>query len=337
MATQRQIRANQLNAQKSTGPKTEEGKAASCQNALKHGLAGDGPVCQNFLAARVAQRKEDFRETYPTRTSADESLYDELCTASVLLEIARAEQNSLLVESVARAHDFWDADRMAGAMELAKDIQKHPELTVARLMQSHHGCLWIMDKWEFLLREWTEGRWGRGQETLAHELLGTPKGCREGKPWGPVPRLFLESRIAFYSGMAEKYQEIEDFNREAALQGLMLDVPRKLALMRRYEQHLLRRFNAARTALQKSDREAATPYSVPAARPQQTAGPCLSKPPLSPSFPEPAPVDLDLDLVDVFASVAPVKAKSEDERLRDLERAARRKREKQARKRQRRS
>ena len=38
MATQAQIDANRQNAQKSTGPRTAEGKAAASQNAFKHGL-----------------------------------------------------------------------------------------------------------------------------------------------------------------------------------------------------------------------------------------------------------------------------------------------------------
>lgn len=41
MSTENQIRANQENAQYSTGPKTEAGKAASAQNARKHGLSSD--------------------------------------------------------------------------------------------------------------------------------------------------------------------------------------------------------------------------------------------------------------------------------------------------------
>jgi protein subunit release factor B len=38
MSTKAQTKANQQNAQKSTGPKTAEGKAVVSQNAVKHGL-----------------------------------------------------------------------------------------------------------------------------------------------------------------------------------------------------------------------------------------------------------------------------------------------------------
>ena len=40
MSTESQIRANRENAQHSTGPTTESGKAASCMNNFRHGLAG---------------------------------------------------------------------------------------------------------------------------------------------------------------------------------------------------------------------------------------------------------------------------------------------------------
>jgi len=44
MATEAQIQANRLNARKSTGPRTEEGKAVVSQNALKHGLCAEKAV-----------------------------------------------------------------------------------------------------------------------------------------------------------------------------------------------------------------------------------------------------------------------------------------------------
>jgi hypothetical protein len=48
MSTESQLRANQENAQHSTGPKTGEGKAASCQNNFKYGLTGAAITVLDF-------------------------------------------------------------------------------------------------------------------------------------------------------------------------------------------------------------------------------------------------------------------------------------------------
>ena len=52
------IEANRRNAQRSTGPKSEEGKARSRGNATKHGLTGPGgrPADRDEGAGRIALR-----------------------------------------------------------------------------------------------------------------------------------------------------------------------------------------------------------------------------------------------------------------------------------------
>jgi len=44
MPTERQIRANRANAQRSTGPRTAVGKLKSSRNAYRHGLSGAMPL-----------------------------------------------------------------------------------------------------------------------------------------------------------------------------------------------------------------------------------------------------------------------------------------------------
>jgi hypothetical protein len=43
MATEKQIAANRVNAQRSTGPRTTAGKLKSSRNAYRHGLSGSVP------------------------------------------------------------------------------------------------------------------------------------------------------------------------------------------------------------------------------------------------------------------------------------------------------
>lgn len=78
MATAAQIAANRLNAQRSTGPRSAEGKAASRFNALKHGIdtrslviPGEDPAEWEALAADY---REQFRPVGPLENFLVETL-----------------------------------------------------------------------------------------------------------------------------------------------------------------------------------------------------------------------------------------------------------------------
>ena len=57
MCSDAKLTANRLNAQKSTGPRSDQGKQKSSQNSLKHGLtAGNGTVisaCSNLTSVGI--------------------------------------------------------------------------------------------------------------------------------------------------------------------------------------------------------------------------------------------------------------------------------------------
>jgi len=65
MATEKQIKANRKNSQKSTGPKTAGGKAAVSQDAVKHGLFADSVVAGETEAEYEAFHGELLAELAP--------------------------------------------------------------------------------------------------------------------------------------------------------------------------------------------------------------------------------------------------------------------------------
>ena len=72
MSTEAQILANRRNAQKSTGPRTDQGKAAVSQNAIKHGLLARQDVIASERQADFDlyrdQILEELRPTSPMET-----------------------------------------------------------------------------------------------------------------------------------------------------------------------------------------------------------------------------------------------------------------------------
>ena len=60
--TSAQLEANRQNAQKSTGPRTPEGKAASKMNALKHGVLASSTVVSTY---KFRESARDFTTTLP--------------------------------------------------------------------------------------------------------------------------------------------------------------------------------------------------------------------------------------------------------------------------------
>ncbi|MFK4401909.1 hypothetical protein [Bradyrhizobium elkanii] len=78
MASDRQIEANRNNAKRSTGPKTEKGKARSSRNALRHGLSRPRPhddagfeVLTRALLDPLAREAPSIESTDVVRTKLE--------------------------------------------------------------------------------------------------------------------------------------------------------------------------------------------------------------------------------------------------------------------------
>ncbi len=81
MATQAQIDANRQNAQKSTGPRTPEGKAVSSRNSLLHGLTAEKHFLDGEDPADFALLAEQFRAEWKPDGPTQDQLVDRMAAA----------------------------------------------------------------------------------------------------------------------------------------------------------------------------------------------------------------------------------------------------------------
>jgi hypothetical protein len=82
VATEKQFAANRQNAQKSTGPRTPEGRAAVRLNGVKHGLTAETIVLKGESQADFTSMLESFEAEHAPTTPTEEALVVQLTLAN---------------------------------------------------------------------------------------------------------------------------------------------------------------------------------------------------------------------------------------------------------------
>jgi len=82
MSSESQILANRLNARKSTGPKTPQGKALVAQNALKHGLSARRDVITAESQADFDLHRDTLLAELDPQTPMESFLADRIVSLS---------------------------------------------------------------------------------------------------------------------------------------------------------------------------------------------------------------------------------------------------------------
>ena len=92
MPTLRQIEANRLNAQKSTGPRTPQGKAVSSQNALRSGLDAESQFVTGEDRSEFAALQHEYMARFHPLTPEERFQVDTLIRNEwILRRLFRAE------------------------------------------------------------------------------------------------------------------------------------------------------------------------------------------------------------------------------------------------------
>jgi hypothetical protein len=100
MATLSQIEANRRNAQRSTGPRTPEGKAASSMNALQSGIHAESSVIPGEDAAALAALTERLYQDCQPQTEIESILVDNIIRASWRLRRFDRIDAELLIHAI---------------------------------------------------------------------------------------------------------------------------------------------------------------------------------------------------------------------------------------------
>ncbi len=113
MATPAQIAANQANAQRSTGPRTEEGKTASSRNALKHGLCAERVIIDAEDRDEWEALRADYADRHRPEGRAEVRLVDRIA------QVAWRRERGSVMEAAA-----WRSYARGGWVVDAKGLGK---------------------------------------------------------------------------------------------------------------------------------------------------------------------------------------------------------------------
>src|SRR5271166_5179864 len=194
MATAAQIEANRRNAQKSTGPKTEKGKARAKLNAVTHGMTARTII--PVLPQEDPRELEDRTQQAITAMKPRNPLELDLVCRAVRLsgELDRAERvatahlahrvrmatrsgtDTVSAEELKKVHDlgsklFFQAAIGPGYSDSTAD--DYPAVIVRRLEESAEGCRWLLARWAEILNLLDrEAAWGDPEIVRFVGLLG---------------------------------------------------------------------------------------------------------------------------------------------------------------------
>jgi hypothetical protein len=180
---------NRRNAQRSTGPKTAEGKAKARLNALKHGLRAEEFALPGEDQEALKRLADEWVEYYQPRSPGERAVLDRCVHATVQLQRCNRYHQEAVAEQVRQAQEDWVKDQEDEVAELVELLKTAPGEAVRKLKRSSLGCRWLIAQWTNLLRPIDEGQfWQASERELAIRLCGD----------SPDPALYRTSEMAFF-------------------------------------------------------------------------------------------------------------------------------------------
>ena len=179
-ATPAQVNANRINAQRSTGPKTVEGKEAARRNALKHGLTGGGVVIpgedEQEVTIRAAALKEQLVADGDVLGGA---MVRQIAIASIRVERAFRYETAMTAERMRKAPEVFDDGRLVLVQQILGEIEIDPVTIRRRLLAVPEGIDALIGRLRALRAQTESTRliaWEEEEGKELDQLLGNRPG-----------------------------------------------------------------------------------------------------------------------------------------------------------------
>ena len=147
MATQKQIDANRVNAQKSTGPKSPEGKAVAKRNSLVHGLRAEEHVLPGEDAAEFQKFVAAWVEDWKPPTMARLELVEEAAVAAWRRKRCRRVETARIAKRVRIARNRYNHDEKVRLDKAMVNFQADPRPVLDAHLRSRDGVDRLVAMW----------------------------------------------------------------------------------------------------------------------------------------------------------------------------------------------
>ena len=226
MASEKKIAACRLNSQKSTGPKTSEGRERSSMNAYKHGMRSKKRAILRGDSYAFENRKQKWMaRADPCDDMSEFLVYQHVCAAFEIEHAvgANIERITTLVETsddleIERVYElgrrlFFDRcgptamygnppdslNREERKQKTSSSVEADaPAKLVAELEKTAPGCLWMLARWEDLRERLEPGKFWQALKSSWQSVFwggsqSTPRWTARSLRFSSPATAFIES------------------------------------------------------------------------------------------------------------------------------------------------
>jgi hypothetical protein len=187
MTSESQIDANRRNAQKSTGPKTAEGKAVAAGNSLRHGLTARQVVCFDETHSHFTEFYEALRADYAPADAIEAQLVERIALCVWRLRRACRMEAKLIDSCQAQPAPVWKT-------ELANVLHREPE--GLETLSRHEATLdRALQRAQIMLERRQARRRGEFVPAPIAVTVSGPEGLEDGGMAGGKPEFYKTKPI----------------------------------------------------------------------------------------------------------------------------------------------